>query len=156
MAETPKPNGRSKLREEFISWKTARHSLLVILAIAPLVGALWAWTSSSQAHAVEMATTLTQHMEQNCDQHGKYDKLLESTTKAIEMNSRAIDKVSTCMEQHLVYEKETGAKLDVLLIEQRQMLRKAHDSVIELSVEQRVLKDEIKRLASEVKKNGTH
>jgi len=154
--ETPTPNGKSKLREEFISWNTVKHVLILMGVLVPLVGALWAWTASAQAQTIQLATTLGENIKNNNGQHDKYDKVLESTSKAIETNSRAIDRVAECMKNHLDYEKLTEIKLDRMLTEQRQMLRSTRDSVTAMQVEQRVLRDEIKRLAEEVKKNGSH
>ena len=153
---TPTPNGKSKLREEFVSWNTLKHVLLILGFTVPIIAAVWAWTSTAQAQSVEVTTTLRQHVDQNSNQHKKYDHVLESTAKAIESNSRAVDRVAECMKNHLDYEKLTEVKLDRLITEQRHMLRSTRDSVTAMQVEQRVLRDEIKRLAEEVKKNGSH
>ena len=155
MADTPAPNGKSKFREEFVSWNTVKHLLLILTVMLPIAGGLWAWTSTAQASSVKLATTLEQTMKENDTQHVKYDKVLESTSKAVELNARSIDRITECVKNHLDYERLTEAKLDSMLTEQRQMLQQTRDSVTTVQVEQRVLRDEIKRLAEEVKKNGT-
>lgn len=151
---TPTPNGKSKLREEFISWNTVKHILLILGFMLPIAGAIWAWTTTAQASSVKVATTLEQSIRENAAQHDRYDVVFDKTTKAIESNARAIDRVTECLENHLDYEKQTDAKLDSLMNEQRQMTQKTRDDVTTIRVEQRVLRDEIKRLAEEVKKNG--
>jgi hypothetical protein len=156
MADTPIPNGKSKFREEFVSWNTVKHLLLILTVMLPIAGGLWAWTSTAQASSVKLATTLEQTMKENDAQHVKYDKVLEATSKAVELNARSIDRITECVKNHLDYERLTEAKLDNMLTEQRQMLQQTRDSVTTVQVEQRVLRDEIKRLAEEVKKNGTH
>jgi Skp family chaperone for outer membrane proteins len=153
---TPTPNGRSNLRDEFISWNTVKHILLILGFAIPVITALWAWTSAAQTQAVEVATTLGQHIEQNDNQHDRYDNVLDKTSKAIESNSHAIARVTECLENHLDYTKQTEAKLDRLMTEQRNMIQSTRDTVTTMQVEQRVLRDEIKRLAEEVKKNGSH
>lgn len=156
MADTPKPNGKSKFREEFVSWNTFKHLLLIMGIMLPIVGGIWAWTSTAQAQSVEMATSLKAQISSNRDQHGKYDNVLESTSKAIESNSRAIDRVAECIKNHLDYEKQTGMKIDALMTEQRHMLQTTRDSVTTIGIEQRVLRDTIKRLTDAVEKNGSH
>lgn len=152
---TPTPNGKSKLREEFISWNTVKHLLLIASAVVPIIVAVWAWTTAAQASSVEVATTLEQTIKRNEEQHTRYDAALTKTTQAIESNARAIDRVTECLSNHLDYEKQTEVKLDNLLLEQRKMLQQTRDDVITIRVEQRVLRDEIQRLAEEVKKNGS-
>jgi len=156
MSDTTKPNGKSKFKEEFVSWNTVKHLLLVLGVVIPIVAAIWAWTSTAQASSIKVATTLEQSIRENKDQHDRYDKVLDKTSKAIESNARAIDRVTECLENHLEYEKQTDAKLDNLLAEQRKMLRDTRESVTKIAVEQTVLQNEIKRLAAEVKKNGSN
>jgi len=155
MVDTPAPNGKLKFREEFISWNTVKHLLILLGVSLPIIGGVWAWTSTAQAQSVQLATSLKAQINQNDSQHNKYDAVLISSAKAIESNSRAIDRVAECIKNHLDYEKQTDAKIDGLMTEQRHMTQRTRDEVVLVRMEQGVLRDEIKRLAEEVRKNGT-